>query len=71
MHVIKPDTVTVIPDFYQQVESVFYYKCALHSRVHLSICCHRELLVIGGVAAREQLNALEQGVCDVYCLQTN
>lgn len=71
MHVIKPDTLTVIPDFYQQVESVLHFECALCSRVQLSICCHRELLVIGGVAAREQLTALEQGVCDVCCLQTN
>lgn len=33
---------------------------------NLSICRCRELLVIGGVAAKEQLAALEQGVCDMY-----
>lgn len=29
---------------------------------NVSICHHRELLVIGGVAAKEQLAVLEQGV---------
>lgn len=53
------------------MESVLNYKCCIYSGVHLSICCYRELLVIGGVAAKEQLSALEQGVCDIYCLQTN
>lgn len=35
------------------------------------ICLYRELLVIGGVAAKEQLAALEQGVRDMYGLQIN
>lgn len=33
---------------------------------NLSVCHCRELLVIGGVAAKDQLAALEQGVCDTY-----
>lgn len=35
------------------------------------MCHYRELLVIGGVAAKDQLAALEQGVRDMYGLQTN
>lgn len=50
------------------METVFHYKCWLYTTVHLSICCCRELLVIGGVAAKEQLAALEQGVSDICCL---
>lgn len=42
---------------YQQMETVALL--ILHT---LSICAHRELLVIGGVAAKDQLSALEQGV---------
>lgn len=38
---------------------------------HLWICRSRDLLVIGGVAAKEQLAALEQGVRDMCRLQTN
>lgn len=30
------------------------------------LCHRRELLVIGGVAAKDQLASLEQGVCDKY-----
>lgn len=33
---------------------------------NLSVCHCRELLVIGGVAAKDQMAALEQGVCDTY-----
>lgn len=36
---------------------------------NLSICHYRDLLVIGGVAAKDQLAALEQGVHDFF--QTN
>lgn len=49
------------------MEPVLKYNCVL-SVCNLSICHCRELLVIGGVAAKEQLAALEQGVCDMNCL---
>lgn len=53
----------VIPVIYQQVAAVSwicFFKIGACPTIFLSLC--RELLIIGGVAAKEQLAVLEQGV---------
>lgn len=50
------------------METVLKEKIFYQLTVCKSILC-RDLLIIGGVAAKEQLAILEQGVCIIYCLQ--